>query len=75
MSDILHELGLDRLPRADRLVLVQQLWDSLGSDARPTLSDAQLRELERRADEDDASPDDVISWEEVKARTAARLRP
>lgn len=40
----------------------------------PPLSEEQKRKLERRADEDDAFPDDVIPWEEVKAITLARLR-
>ena len=34
----------------------------------PPISDARRRELERRADEDDASPDDLIPWEQVRAR-------
>ena len=38
------------------------------------LTDAQRTELERREVEDDANPDDVIPWREVRARVAARLR-
>ena len=75
MSTLIHSLGLDRLPRADRIVLVQELWDSIAAENQPPLSNAKRRELERRTDEDDAHPDDVIPWEQVKARTAARLRP
>jgi putative addiction module component (TIGR02574 family) len=40
----------------------------------PPLSEAKRQELERRVAEDDAHPEDVITWEEVKARTAGRLR-
>ena len=73
MPPTLQSLGLDRLPRADRLALVQALWDSIAAEVPPPLaSEAQRQELERRADEDDAAPDDVIPWEQVKAR--ARFR-
>jgi putative addiction module component (TIGR02574 family) len=74
MSTVLNSLGLDRLPRADRLVLVQELWDSIVAEGPPPLTNAQRQEIERRVAEDDANPDDVIPWEQVKARTAARLR-
>ena len=40
---------------------------------QPLLSDAQRQELERRAAEDDASPDDVVPWETVKADILAKL--
>jgi putative addiction module component (TIGR02574 family) len=74
VSTLIHSLGLDQLLRADRLVLVQELWDSIAAEGPPPpLSDAKRRELERRVAEDDAHPDDVIPWEQVKARTAARL--
>jgi putative addiction module component (TIGR02574 family) len=74
MANLLNSLGLDQLPRADRLELVKELWDSIAAEGPPPLTDAQSNELRRRAAEDDASPDDVIPWEQVKARTAARLR-
>jgi len=75
MPPTLQSLGLDQLPRADRLTLVQALWDSIASEAPVPISEARRRELERRADEDDASPDDLIPWEQVKAETRARFRP
>lgn len=36
--------------------------------------DAQFRELAARVAQDDASPNDVIPWEEVKAQALAKLR-
>jgi putative addiction module component (TIGR02574 family) len=36
------------------------------------LTDAQRAELQKRIEEDDASPDDVTPWEQVKASTLAR---
>ena len=75
MSPTLQSLGLDRLPRSDRLALVQELWDSIaGEEMALPLSEDRRRELERRADEDDASPDDLIPWEQVKAQARSRFR-
>jgi len=76
MPPTLQSLGLDRLSRADRIALVQALWDSIaGETPAAPISDARRRELERRADEDDASPDDLIPWEQVKARARSRFQP
>jgi putative addiction module component (TIGR02574 family) len=41
---------------------------------KPLLTDAQRRELERRIVEDDANPDDVVPWEQVKAQTLSQLK-
>ena len=40
----------------------------------PELTEEQEAELDRRLDEDDAAPDDVVPWEEVKAQALARIR-
>ena len=74
MPPTLHALGLDRLPRADRLALVQDLWDSIAGEGLVQISDARRKELERRADEDDASPDDLIPWEQVKVQARAQFQ-
>lgn len=51
------------------------MWDSIVAESGPPLlSDAQRTELERRADADDADPDDVVSWKDVQARIQARLQ-
>jgi putative addiction module component (TIGR02574 family) len=75
MSATLSSLGIDRLSREERLVLVQEIWDSIAAEqSAPLLTEAQRQELERRVAEDDAAPDDVIPWEQVKAETLARLK-
>jgi putative addiction module component (TIGR02574 family) len=69
------DLGIDRLSREERLSLVQQIWDSVAAEVPPPLlTDAQRRELERRADEDDADPDGGIPWGDVKAQARERFR-
>jgi putative addiction module component (TIGR02574 family) len=69
-------LGIDRLPREQQLALVQELWDTIAAEPDGTLlSEEQRQELRRRIAEDDASPDDGIPWEQVKAQALARLKP
>lgn len=73
MATTLEALGIDRLSVDERIALVQQIWDSIAADPdRVPLTEAQRRELERRADDDDAHPDDTIPWEQVKAEALAR---
>jgi len=75
MAVTVESLGIDKLPREDRLALVQEIWDTIATEQpTPLLSETQRQELRRRIAEDDANPEDVIPWEEVKARTVARLR-
>jgi putative addiction module component (TIGR02574 family) len=75
MSPTIQSLGLDRLSRAERLALVQELWDTIAAEPAPLLTEAQREELQRRVADDDANPDDVVPWEQVKAQTIARLKP
>ena len=52
----------------ERLSLVEEIWASICAESGYfALTDAQRAELERRAADDDAFPDDVVSWDEVKA--------
>jgi len=74
MSASIKSLGIDRLPIDERLALVEDLWDSIAADsAALPLTEAQRLELQKRIDEDDAHPNDVIPWEQVKAATLARI--
>jgi putative addiction module component (TIGR02574 family) len=75
MSVSIKSLGIDRLGVEDRLALVEQIWDSLAEDsAAVPLTDAQRAELDRRIADHEANPSDVVSWEEVKASIAERLK-
>ena len=67
MSPIVQALGIDRLSRDQRIALVLEIWDTIAAEPQqPLLTEAQRRELERRIAEDDANPDDVVPWEQVK---------
>jgi putative addiction module component (TIGR02574 family) len=68
-------LGIDKLSREQRLALVQEIWDTIAAEPAPLqLTEAQRQELQRRVAEDDAHPEDVVPWEQVKEQTLARLK-
>lgn len=73
MPPTLESLGLDKLSREDRLVLMMELWDSIEAEGPLPMSDARRQELARRADEDDADPDGGIPWEVVKAEARKKF--
>ena len=75
MAVTVQSLGIDKLSRDERIALVQDIWDTIAAEQLPLpLRDAKRQELERRAAEDDADPDNVIPWEVVKAEALARLK-
>lgn len=56
----------------DRIRLVQAILDSIAAEqVDPDLSELQKRELDRRIDDYEASPDEVMTWAEVKASIKA----
>ncbi|RQP26820.1 addiction module protein [Albitalea terrae] len=61
--------ALFELPVAERLELVEDLWDSIADeiDAQP-VPEAVVRELRERMARYDANPESGIPWEEVKRR-------
>jgi putative addiction module component (TIGR02574 family) len=75
MSSLLVSLGIDRLSVAERIQLVQEIWDSIAASVEQLpLTEAQRTELDRRLACLQADPNKVISWEEVEARALARFR-
>lgn len=61
------------LPIPERIELAKAILDSIAVESIPSeLTDAQRQELERRLADDQANPDDVVSWEEIKAGLQAR---
>lgn len=63
------------LTAAERLELIEELWDSLDEeDEALALTDAQREDLERRLAEADADPTGGSPWEEVRERIRRRPR-
>ena len=64
-----------KLSVAERLELVQELWDSIAADCEREpypLTDEQRRDLERRIAEADADPTGGAPWQEVRERIRQR---
>jgi putative addiction module component (TIGR02574 family) len=58
-----------KLSVAERIQLVEDIWDSIAAEpGAVTLSDELRDELDRRLDEQAANPGVGRSWSEVKAR-------
>jgi putative addiction module component (TIGR02574 family) len=63
------------LPVDERIHLVEAIWDTIAAEpGQPEPTEAQRQELERRLAAHTASPEDVVSWEQVKAQALARAR-
>ena len=69
MSVSIKDFGLDRLSVAERILLVEELWDSIAAEPRAVeLTDAQRQDLQRRLDAYRHDPAAGSPWEEVKQR-------
>ena len=69
MADIL-DLSVE-----DRIALAERIWDSVAADASTVpLTEEQRIELERRLEDHQRNPNDVVSWEEAEARIRSKLR-
>lgn len=72
MPMTLHSLGIDRLSVADRLALLEEIWDSIAADPdHVPVTAAQQEDLQRRLAALDANPAGS-TWEEVKTRLMGR---
>lgn len=59
----------------EQIELAEAIWDGIVSrNAVPPLTEEQKTELDRRLANHLKNPDDVISWDEVKAAALAKMR-
>ena len=66
-----------KLSRAERLELVEDLWDSIAAESEDEpfpLAPEQRADLERRIAEADADPAGGVPWEEARERIRRRSR-
>ena len=69
MSTSLQLPDLMQLSVAERILVVEQIWDSIAAEQSPLpVSPAQRAELDGRLEAHRNSPGEGSSWEEVKAR-------
>ena len=74
MTNALRE-ELFKLSAAERLELVEELWDSIADDDEAlALTDEQREDLDQRLAEADADPAGGSPWEEVRERIRQRPR-
>jgi putative addiction module component (TIGR02574 family) len=65
---------LRSLPVAERIQIVEDLWDSIAEDSGGLqLNEAQKRELDRRLDDFEANPSAGAPWDQV--RSAMQRKP
>jgi putative addiction module component (TIGR02574 family) len=62
-----------QLPVADRIQLIDAIWDTLPADSLPPLSQEWTAEIQRRSAEFDSGSADIVPWEEVRAEALRRI--
>lgn len=61
------------LPPAEKLQLVQDLWDDIEAGAGDMpVTDAEIQELDRRRENLHRNPESALDWEEVQRRARAQ---
>ena len=69
MHPTAKSLGIDRLSLAERILLVEEIWDSIATEVEALdIPQSHKDELDRRLAAYQADPQAGASWEEVKAR-------
>ncbi len=69
MSTTMKSLGIDQLNVTERILLVEEIWDSIiASQELVPLTEAQRTELDERLAKYEADPMVGATWDEVKAR-------
>jgi putative addiction module component (TIGR02574 family) len=56
---------LTSLPVADRLRVVESLWDSIEADSPVSIPPEQRSEIDRRVQAHERNPDELLTWDEV----------
>jgi putative addiction module component (TIGR02574 family) len=66
MSVSMKSLGIDRLSVPERILLLEEIWDSIAANPEDLpLTDVQRAELDRRLAACEADPGAGSSWEDV----------
>ena len=62
------------LTPAERIELAEVLWDSIGPEEMPPLTDEQQQEIERRLAAHEKDPTTAVPWDEVRRRLRSRFK-
>jgi putative addiction module component (TIGR02574 family) len=63
-----------RLPIADRIQLIEAIWDTMPVDSLPPLSEEWIAEIRRRSAEHDSGTVSGVPWEQLKADALRRAK-
>ena len=67
MTKLPTQLNVSELSIPERILLVQDIWDSIVAEQITVgLSESKKAKLDRRLEEHKNSPDDVVPWQVVK---------
>lgn len=73
MSTSFQLPDISQLSVAERIIVVEQIWDSIATEQESlNLTPAQAAELDRRLEAHHQDPTAGASWEVVKARIQAK---
>ena len=76
MSATAKSLGIDRPSVAERILLVEEIWDSIAAEAHAVeVPEAHKEELDRRLEAYRQDPKAGSSWDEVKQRLVDPSEP
>lgn len=66
--------AIRKLSVSERLLLVEEIWDSISADpASVPVSEAQIAEARRRLVEHEADPSKAVSWEDAEERLRSKI--
>jgi putative addiction module component (TIGR02574 family) len=66
MAATMKSLGIDQFSIADRITLVQEIWDSIAATPEEVpLTGDQKQEFDRRLADLEENPNNVLTWEEI----------
>jgi putative addiction module component (TIGR02574 family) len=73
MPVTMKSLGIDQLSVDDRMLLLEEIWDSIAADPEVVpITDEQKADLQARLDAYADNPKAGSPWEEVKARLRSK---
>jgi putative addiction module component (TIGR02574 family) len=69
MQQSLTPSEIKKLSLAERILIVEEIWDSIAAEQESVeVTEAQRAELDRRIASCDASPKEGKSWQEIRRR-------
>ena len=69
MHPTVKSLGIDQLSLAERILLVEEIWDSIAAEVEALdIPQSHKEELDRRLAAYHANPHAGSSWQDVKTR-------